>query len=64
MVYLTTVHRRASAKRDTIQAGVATLERTVGGRYRWRDAAMAPAKRRRGRVLLEQTGAVDGYIGA
>ena len=44
MVYLTTVHRRASAKRDTIQAGVATLERTVGGRYRWRDAAMAPVR--------------------
>ena len=64
VVYLTTAHRRASAKRDTIQAGVATLERTVGGRYRWRDAAMAPAKRRRGRVLFEQTGAVDGYIGA
>ena len=64
VVYLTTDRRRESAKRDTIQAGVATLERTVGGRYSWRDAAMTPAKRRRGRVLFEQTGAVDDYIGA
>ena len=52
-VYLSVKGRRTGAKRDAIQAGVATLERTVGARYSWRDTNLTAAKRRRGRVLFE-----------
>ena len=62
VVYLTTKGRRVGAKRDAIQAGVATLERTVGGRYSWRDENLTAAKRRKGRVLFECSGATDDYV--
>ena len=61
-VYLSVKGRRTGAKRDAIQAGVATLERTVGGRYRWRDTNLTAAKRRRGRVLFERSGTADDYV--
>ena len=62
VVYLTTKGRRVGAKRDAIQAGVATLERTVGGRYSWRDENLTATKRRKGRVLFECSGATDDYV--
>ena len=61
-VYLSVKGRRTGAKRDAIQAGVATLERTVGGRYSWRDTNLTAAKRRRGRVLFERSGTADDYV--
>ena len=51
-VYLDTDGRRRGRKRDAIEAGAATLERTVAGRYDWRDAGMGPARKRRGRELF------------
>jgi hypothetical protein len=38
-------------------AGAATLDRTVGQRYEWRDGGLAEAKRRRGGLF---GGARDG----
>ena len=40
--------QRASATRDSIVAGAATLDRTVGRRYDWRDGGFGEAKRQRG----------------
>ena len=54
-VYLDTGRQREGAKRDSITAGAATLDRTVGQRYNWRDSGMEGEKRRRGRALFEAT---------
>ena len=44
--------QRAGAKRDSIAAGVATLERILAQRYDWRDAGLgATRKRRRGELF-------------
>ena len=52
-VYLATDGRRQGRKRDAIEAGVATLERTVANRYDWRDAGTGPARKRNGRALFQ-----------
>jgi len=57
MAYLVTDGQRAGAKRDSMAAGAATLDRTVGQRYEWRDSGLAEAKRRRGGLF---GGARDG----
>ena len=57
VTYLVTDGQRAGAKRDSMAAGAATLDRTVGQRYEWRDGGLAEAKRRRGGLF---GGARDG----
>ena len=57
VTYLVTDGQRAGAKRDSMAAGAATLDRTVGQRYEWRDGGLAEAKRRRGGLY---GGARDG----
>jgi hypothetical protein len=57
VTYLVTDGQRAGAKRDSMAAGAATLDRTVGKRYEWRDGGLAEAKRRRGGLFV---GARDG----
>ena len=52
-VYLATGGRRQGRKRDAIEAGVATLERTVADRYDWRDAGTGPTRKRNGRALFQ-----------
>ena len=47
VAYLTVDGQRTGAKRDSITAGVATLERVVAQRYDWRDAGLGAAKKRR-----------------
>ena len=56
VVYLDTGGQRERATKDNITAGAATLDRTVGQRYNWRDSGMEAVKRRRGRALFEATG--------
>ena len=56
---LVTEGQRTGARRDSIAAGTATLERTVGQRYNWRDSGLEAAKRRRGRALFEATSAQE-----
>ena len=48
MAYLASDGQRAGATRDSMVAGAATLDRTVGRRYDWRDGGLGEAKRRRG----------------
>ena len=48
VAYLANDGQRASATRDSIVAGAATLDRTVGRRYGWRDGGLGGAKRQRG----------------
>ena len=48
MAYLASDGQRAGATRDSIVAGAATLDRTVGRQYDWRDGGLGEAKRRRG----------------
>ena len=55
VVYLDTGSQRERATKDNITAGAATLDRTVGQRYNWRDSGMEAVKRRRGRALFEAT---------
>ena len=57
VTYLVTDGQRAGAKKDSMAAGAATLDRTVGQRYEWRDSGLAEAKRRRGGLF---GGARDG----
>ena len=59
VAYLVTEGQRTGARRDSIAAGTATLERTVGQRYNWRDSGLEAAKRRRGRALFEATSAQE-----
>ena len=47
MAYLTVDGQRTGAKRDSITAGVATLERVVAQRYDWRDAGLGATRKRR-----------------
>lgn len=55
MAYLTVDGQRTGAKRDSITAGVATLERVVAQRYDWRDAGLgATKKRRRGGLFRDE----------
>ena len=55
MVYLTVDGQRTGAKRDSITAGVATLERVVAQRYDWRDAGLgATRKRRQGGLFRDE----------
>ena len=55
VAYLTVDGQRTGAKRDSITAGVATLERVVAQRYDWRDAGLgATRKRRQGGLLGDE----------
>ena len=47
VAYLTVDGQRTGAKRDSITAGVATLERVVAQRYNWRDAGLGATRKRR-----------------
>ena len=55
VAYLTVDGQRTGAKRDSITAGVATLERVVAQRYDWRDAGLgATRKRRQGGLFRDE----------